>query len=597
MASVVEERFTSLLWRTGVAGVLLGAAATSYFLTGLAGYVLSPFPNFILTAAVAGAFFFFFREFLRAFGETQWPGRCLWAASFGFLLITVLLCLVPPTARDELTHHLSIPRLYARAGRVIEVPMAPYSYYPMLLDMFYTPWLVWGYDSLPKLIHALFGYLTGLLLYAYLARRMNSVYGLLGFFFWISIPLVLRLSHWAYVDLGMVFYSTSAVFCLLRWREEKNRISWLVLSGLAAGFAFATKPNGLVTCLLLFLVFAWQQARDRQRRIGEMVSDLALFGGTILLPCMPWLVKNWSQTGNPFFPLLGSLFGAEGPSASAPAHYVSLGVLAKRELLYGESWWQIAALPLRLFFSGQDDNPRYFDGVLSPLLILLIPWAFRGKWLGEKGWLLAFAAFYLAYSLFLVDLRARYILPIVPPLVVLFVYGVFNLYLRVRQPVYLFASLFLFAGYHGYYAYNYFQAVAPVRYLFGNETRATYLARALPEYATFEYINLNLPADAKIYLLFVGRRGYYCERNYFHDGGELPAYLRAALSSAQEPTQVGESLKKIGITHLMVRTDLLARYLGDNLTAAKVALWNQFAATRLSLRFHERGYALYQLHG
>jgi hypothetical protein len=295
--------------------------------------------------------------------------------------------------------------------------------------------------------------------------------------------------------------------------------------------------------------------------------------------------------------LLGGLFTAKGPAANAPALYVSLGVFTKRELFYGESWWQILALPLRLFFSGQDDNPQYFDGVLSPLLILLLPWAFKGKWLEEKGWLFAFAALYLAYSLFLVDLRARYVLPIVPPLVILFVYGVFNLYSRLERPVYLFALLLVFVAYHGYYAHRYFQAVAPVRYLFGNETRVSYLTRALPEYATFDYINLQLPRDVKIYLLFVGRRSYYCERNYFHDGGELPAFLQSAITSAQEPVQLAHALKREGITHLMVRVDLLARYLVENLPPAKIALWNEFAQSRLSLNFHDRGYVLYQLHG
>ena len=40
--------------------------------------------------------------------------------------------------------------------------------------------------------------------------------------------------------------------------------------------------------------------------------------------------------------------------------YVSLGVFAKRELLYGESWWQIVVLPFRVFFfGGQDDDPQF----------------------------------------------------------------------------------------------------------------------------------------------------------------------------------------------------------------------------------------------
>jgi hypothetical protein len=348
---------------------------------------------------------------------------------------------------------------------------------------------------------------------------------------------------------------------------------------------------------LLFLILAWQLARAPERGFGGMVSELAVFGVAVALPCLPWLAKNLYQTGNPFFPLLGGVFGAKGPAASAPAQYVSLGVFTKRELFYGETWWQIAALPLRLFFSGEDDNAQYFDGVLSPLLILLLPWAFKGKWLEEKRWLFAFAALYLAYSLFLVDLRARYVLLIVPPLVVLFVYAVFNIYLRLKQPAYLFALLLFFVGYHGFYLCRYFQTVAPVQYLFGKQSRAAYLTRALPEYATFEYINDQLPSDAKIYLLFIGRRGYYCERDYFHDGGELPAFLQGAMLSAQEPAQVEHVLRREGITHLMVRTDLLARYLVENLPPAKIALWNEFAVSRLALKFQERGYALYQLHG
>jgi hypothetical protein len=71
----------------------------------------------------------------------------------------------------------------------------------------------------------------------------------------------------------------------------------------------------------------------------------------------------------------------------------------------------------------------------------------------------------------------------------------------------------------------------------------------------------------------------------------------AAIQSARNPAEVEQTLRREGITHLMVRTDLLARYLLNNLSPAKIALWNQFAASRLSLSFQERGYALYQLHG
>jgi hypothetical protein len=194
-------------------------------------------------------------------------------------------------------------------------------------------------------------------------------------------------------------------------------------------------------------------------------------------------------------------------------------------------------------------------------------------------------------------LRIRYILPIVPPLIALFVYAVFNIYLSIKQPVYLFACLVFFAGLHTLYLWRQFHEVAPLRYLMGQESRDDYLERALPDYLVFSAINRQLPLTAKIYLLFVGRRAYYCERDYFHDGGELPGLLLSAIQTAKEPSQIANALKAKGITHLMIREDLLAQFLRNNLNAGQGTLWNSFASQHLQLRFRDRGYALYDLHG
>ncbi|MGH7797643.1 MAG: ArnT family glycosyltransferase [Candidatus Binatia bacterium] len=592
----MEEQFSTLLSRTARVGCLLGLSATCYFVFGLAGYVHNQWLNFSVVAVLIFSVVFFLVHFIAVPRLTNWLGRVIWMAILAFLVTEVMLGLLPPTSRDELTHHLAIPRLYANAGRIIEVPMAPYAYYPMLLDMLYTPWVYWGYDFVPKLIHALFAYLTGLLLYAYLGRRMNAEYGLLGFFLFISTPVIARLSHWAYIDLGITFYTTATLLALLRWREKREALGWLSLAALSLGFALATKPNGLVVALVisfLFLLVVVQPPRESPFRIGR---EALLFGVLTLLPFLPWLIKNWSQTGNPFFPLLGGFFASPN---SAPAAAVSggLGIFVKRELLYGESIWQMVGLPLRMFFSGQDDNPQYFDGVLTPVLIVLLPWAFKGKWLEDKKILAGFALVFLLYAVFLVDLRIRYILPIVPALVVLATYGAFNAYLRIRRPVILFAGLIFFAAWHGVYLWRYTYEAAPLRYLSGVESRVEYLGRNLPEYASFQYINRNTAPSAKIYLLFVGRRAYYCERDYFHDGGELPGYLLTAIRAAKGSEEIAQVLKRKQITHLVVREDLLAEFLSHNLTPDQAAVWNQFAQSGLELKFLDRGHAVYRLHG
>jgi len=75
------------------------------------------------------------------------------------------------------------------------------------------------------------------------------------------------------------------------------------------------------------------------------------------------------------------------------------GAFASRKVLYHETWWQALLLPVRFFIEGQDDNPQYFDGKLTPFLLVLPILAFllkpsslqEGR---EKKILLAFALLY-----------------------------------------------------------------------------------------------------------------------------------------------------------------------------------------------------------
>ena len=594
----MEERYSRLLAQTCWIGCLLGGAATIYFLFGLAGYVHSAPLNFAVTAVLAGALGFFLYHFIDQPKGEGWIGWSLWAGIFIILTAEAILGVLPPTSRDELTHHLAIPKLYAIAGRIIEIPMAPYAYYPMLVDMLFTPWVYWGYDFVPKWIHLLFSGLTALLLYAYLARRMNAIYGWLGAFFLLSTPVIFRLGHWGYNDLALAFYTTASLLCLLRWREERGSNSWLALAALSLGFALATKPNGLVAALLITLLFGLVLVKPPRRSLKALSREIFCFGALTLLPFLPWLIKNWWQTHNPLFPFFGSVFAAWAASGSVgpdAASFAGVGIFDKRELLFGESIWQIIALPLRVFFSGQDDNPQFFDGVLTPMLILFLPWAFRGKWLEEKKILLSFALLLLLYAVFLVEMRIRYILAVVPPLVSLFTYGVFNIYLSIKRPVVLAIVLLSFAGWHGIYMVKYFRDAEPLAYLGGAVSRGEYLTRAMPEYSAFDYINRQTATDAKIYLLFVGRRAYYCERNYFHDGGDLPGFLLGAIRAANDAEQIEQSLRQNQITHLMTREDLLAGFLSNNLTPDQARRWNEFAGHRLRLGFRARGYAVYQV--
>lgn len=580
-------RFSLLLYRTALLGSLLGWTATIYFLFGIGGHLGNPVLDLAAALMVLMAALFFLYAFFFVLLDRSRIGLLLWLLILLILGIEALLGLVPPAVRDEVVHHLALPKLYIKAGRIYEVPFALHSYYPMLIDMLYTPFVGWGLDALPKLIHGLYGLLTGLVIFAYLAWRLNSIYGLLGFLFFISTPVVLKLGNLAYVDLGLTFYCTASLLCLLRWVEESKTKGWLFLSAFSAGFALASKPSGLLVFLLLFFLLVFILESMAQGKALATAAWASLFSLLALIPFSPWLLKNFTLTGNPLFPFFTTLLGgqAQGIFSVAP--------LSIRRVLYGESWWQIAALPLRVFFFGQDNQPQYFDGVLNPVLILFLPWAFKGKWPAEKRVFFAFALLFFLFALFMTDLRIRYLLPLVPALVILAVFGVHNLYLRLAHPPWLFVAVIFLLAWNGLYLSSYFREVSPLAYLGGGQGREAYLQRRLVEFPAIQYINRNLPSEARVFLLFTGNRGYYLERDYFYDTGDLGQTLLRVVGAADDEREIAQGFKKEKITHLLVRQELLQRFVGRNFTPAQREIWRRFQGRYLEPLFEQRGYGVY----
>ena len=127
---------------------------------------------------------------------------------FIFVLVNAIGILgwVPPVSWDALTHHLAVPKLYLQHGGVYEIPSIEFSYYPMNLDFLYMIPLYFGNDIAPKFIHYLFALLTAGILYGYLKNRIGKLWALCGAAFFLSLPIVVKLSITVYVDLGLVFF-------------------------------------------------------------------------------------------------------------------------------------------------------------------------------------------------------------------------------------------------------------------------------------------------------------------------------------------------------------------------------------------------------
>jgi 4-amino-4-deoxy-L-arabinose transferase-like glycosyltransferase len=548
------------------------------------------------------------------------------------LLIASVLILasVPPVDRDALTHHLAVPKLYLQHGGIFEIPWIVFSYYPMNLDLLYTLPLYFGNDIAPKFIHFGFALLTAVLVYRYLKEKIDTTYGLLGALAFLSIPVIVKLSVTVYVDLGLIFFSTAALLGLLRWADSGFRLRYLIVSAISCGLALGTKYNGLIVLFstAMFVPLLYVRRDDRRpapsmHRQLKSIGMTMLFVGVAVLVFSPWMIKNYIWTENPLYPLYGSFFnsrahGTQVPAASVekslqepdpadPVPEKSLSHFAQRKIVFGESGAEILAIPLRVFVQGRDDDPKYFDGKLNPALLLLpLIATFGWKTVSEsqrrdEQVLLGFGMLYLLAVYVQIDMRIRWIAPIVPPLVILSMYGLRRLEIRVRDEANAISKGFLGAVFGGAllllfglnisYIVKQFDVIQPWDYIAGKVSRPEYIARYRREYPVIDYANRNLPNDARILAFYLGNRTYYSDRHL----DCRYAIFFAALKNAQSSGDLFRILRREGISHLLIRLDMFDDYINASLGSVEQRTLAAFSKEHLRELNAANGYVLFSL--
>jgi len=539
-------------------------------------------------------------------------GKTIAVVFFSILFISIiLLSSNPPVSKDALVHHLAVPKLYLQHGSIYEIPDMVFSYYPMNLDLLYLGSLYFGNDIIPKYIHFFFGLLAAWLIYAHLKRRVSSVYALGGALFFLSIPIIAKLSISAYVDLGLLCFTTASLLLLLKWGQTGGKPLPLILSAICCGLAMGTKYNGLVGFLVLsalvpFVSLRKQPQKGRASGIRPL-GDALLFGLIALAVFSPWMIRNYIWAHNPIYPLYDSWFNAVVAERTRQV----LGVFGTRAMHYHESWFQMALLPVRIFFQGQDGNPQYFDGQLNPFLLILPIAAFWGHQARkdtlkfEKNILLAFAVLFFAFSFFSTGLRIRYILPIVSPLVILSVYGFKKIVDRGKGAAnrktkhiilltilfVLFCTFYLNAG----YIYQQFKIVKPFEYLSGRIIRDDYITRYRPEYPAMQYLNHHASDNAKVLFFYIGNRGYYCNRGYTFDMINYKSTLHKIVKNSATPDNVYCVLKEKGITHFLIRNDIFNRSVKEDFSDKEKRILKDFFRKYVKRLYIKNGYGVFRL--
>jgi len=545
--------------------------------------------------------------------KKDWDSRTvtflLYMTIFGFVITEVLLNLTPPISRDALIHHLAIPKLWLLHGGFYEIPWADFSYFPMNIDLLYLICLYFKNDIVPKFIQLIFGAGTALLIYSYLKNRLGKNWAILGFLMFFSTPVIIRLLTTAYVDLGMTFFTTASILAFVRWRDGKYKdIKWLILSAVCMGLAAGSKYNALIAWLFLNLMIVFCYSRDTENGLPALKSG-AVFFAIALLVVAPWFIKNYILTGNPIYPLFDQFFrflnhaGEKGASMAgiAESRWAS-NIFQRREIVFGETFWETIFIPIRMFFQGKDGSAQYFDGVLNPILIIMLPFAFLNRKLNrDKGFFLLFSFFFIFMACFLAVISARYILPAIPFLTILSAIGIKSIiewtgkktgHIHRAGLIGVSAVTIIFVASNFLYLKDYFNTIQPVRYILNQETRNDFLTRHVGSYPAMQYINNNLPDNARISLILLGGRGYYMDRPYHIAGMNA---LKRMVKASKDGLSFQTCLQSLHCTHILMRTDLVNKYLQDNFSREEIEHFINLAKKYWKLVYESNGYAVMEV--
>ncbi|MCP5096931.1 MAG: hypothetical protein GY943_15385 [Chloroflexi bacterium] len=515
------------------------------------------------------------------------------------LLLAITLAVLPPTSWDGLFYHLKGPKLYLEAGRIYGGVDIPHFNFPSLFQMWFLLAMGIRGDVAAQLIHILFLFGLGGMVYAFAREQFGLQDGWTAVLFLFATPMVPMLATWSYNDLGLAFFSAGSVYAFLKWQQndgkknlgrrltrinaDKNIQSassalvrvqdfnhhWLVVSGVFAGLAMSMKYTSVVGPGMLGLLLLWQLRHDWRQamKLG------AVFGGTAVLTLAPWLIKNWAFTGNPVYPFLfdglyWDAFRAAGYGNSGSG--IGFDIIALLRLPYD--------MTLGIRDASQDGRTGAFFLAFLPLILTYAFWK-KGKttdFTDEEKKKSAFIyvhprpissystillislGYYLFWMMGVIGSKGlwqtRLLLPMFTILCPVLAW-VFEAIREFDHPQFSLRR-FLNMGVGFVLVLIVFNLVwqwvpaQPWAYLSGAETRDAHLTRRLgAHYAAMQEINAQLPPDAIVKFLWEPR-SYYCDvdcrPDSILDAFDHLVYLH------KDADSIAAALRAEGVTHILI---------------------------------------------
>lgn len=503
--------------------------------------------------------------------------RCVGWASLSLVVTGQILALVaamaPPTAKDTLLYHYALPKAWIAAGRAIEIPYNIAGYYPLGVEMHVVWAMLLGAPLGTRVAEAaagatlfLFAPLLAMTVYGWARERgADQTWAAAAALVIAWIPTAYDVTASAYVDLALAGYTALAVRAFGRWwtSGQPRQLGW-VAAGVGGALsiklsaAFLLLPLALLG--LLHALGSGSQGREADRPSTALtavgVLEALALGVTL---ASPWYVRNWIRTGSPLFPFYLDVWPAQAPGWDLERSRLYETLFS----LYGDIGGPLDYLwsPIRLAVAAQPDQPAFYDGVLGIAFILALPMLAWALWRRRLDVELRLAVL-ISAGLFVFWLfssqQLRYLLPAAAGLAVAIAVAGSGLERGLSRPLCGLLVAGAALGLPVVLAWS--LALDPARVVLGGESREAFLARRLDYYPYYQVVNHDLPPTALVWLIDMRRDTYHLDRAAFSDFIFEDYTLTRYVRSATSVDEIRARVRADGITHLLVRHDILLDY-------------------------------------
>lgn len=455
--------------------------------------------------------------------------------------------LAPATDADSLRHHLAAPKEYIRLKSFPFIPVFWWNA-PGVHHVLNTMCLLFSNSSAVQMFVCLQGLILAVSIYAIGRIYFTHYTGLLAAAIFYCLPMTTVISSTSCVEFYVALCSLLAFAALLQAGDPLEP-RWVVLCGILAGLAGATKFWGLLSLPALLSSLLVIHRKSISTHWPRIVSSAVILTVCFVAVLSPWLVRNYIAGGDPLWPYTSSIFPniwwqkwqtvkfsrwTRGPGASFLLFLTGPWNLTNRAGLFNP------------------DGRVLTSALLPPIILSFAPgFIFARKYLStkESKTLLSMGMYCLTvYSVWFFRYQhPRYIQSLHPFLSLLAAEGIIVCFRISGKFLHAILSVLTIFSFIPMLALNWAFNRPAIDVVFNRVSQRDYLAAKVPFYESIEWVNNNIPPDAKV--LFIGLQSfYYLERPLVLG---VPAYQGIIkYDEYKSPESFLNKIKSLGITHI-----------------------------------------------